>query len=562
MKKIVSMILILVCLSFLSACEKKTAIVFEETADNENTVYRGEGIEIKISQRIDEGSLLFDNLSKLLSTLQEIHPIKKLRIVVSDKVSKPNYDYELKTHPDSIYKADFVKEVIARSYGLYDNWVTEGLYGVVLSRLDKDSPYYDEEAAEVYGGTYFPKFLKGEQFSLFGARFFEELSGTEEVKYTKQASRSLVDYLMKQGLTETLLKGELELRDILAWAEKNQINLGYYNTIYESTKGLRVSKPDLGYLQIESRRDTNGFTINIVSEGPDYDSAYNIETMIQSFEKGIEENLAVIKVEAPKFFDDYKTALTQVPRINYQIDKVAPTNYRDRNGITLRNLSAHIVEYNHLLFDESFKKSNVAVDRAQWLIEGLDAYMGIVLMQRQDGILENVTRDSLTSLTEEDRQKYGSGAIELMELQEELVRANFTEEELSDVGLLLQNEENRIKLHHIFNAAYFNYSDLIPESIADVNSIIAHNSFTPSKDDTIDTVDRARGQNFFTNQSFTAFLIEEYGLEKLLYLGLEDKTKMTYKEYFGKSYDELVKDWKAYVTELIQSGDRIFKSSH
>lgn len=38
MKKIVSMILILVCLGFLSACEKKTAIVFEETADNENTV--------------------------------------------------------------------------------------------------------------------------------------------------------------------------------------------------------------------------------------------------------------------------------------------------------------------------------------------------------------------------------------------------------------------------------------------------------------------------------------------------------------------------------------------
>lgn len=37
---------------------------------------------------------------------------------------------------------------------------------------------------------------------------------------------------------------------------------------------------------------------------------------------------------------------------------------------------------------------------------------------------------------------------------------------------------------------------------------------------------------------------------------------MTYKEYFGKSYDELVEDWKAYVSGLIQSADRIFKPSH
>lgn len=434
MRRVTVITFLLICLCLFSACESK--IQFEESSDEGNTIYKRDGIEIRISKNLEDGEGLFRNIAELVNTLQNVQPIEQLNIVVSDKVSKPNYDYEIKAQPDTLYSSDFVKELIARSYGLYDNWMIEGLYGVVLGKLNETSPYYDKEADELYGGTYFPKFFKGMQFSLFGGRFFEDLSNPEEVTYMKQAAGSLMDHLIKQGILERLIRGGLKIEDIIAWAEQHEINLDYYNTIYESTKGLRVSKPDLGYLLIESSREEGGFTINIVSEGPDYDSAYKIETMLNSFEEGIEENLAVIKAKAPQFFDEYQNVLTRVPHISYYLDKTAPSNYADKLKITLRNLPAHIVEYNHVLFDEAFESKDIATDRSQWLAEGLDGYMGIVLIQREDGILENVTRDSLIALTEEDRKKYGARELELWGLQQDLVRANFSEEELDHVDLL------------------------------------------------------------------------------------------------------------------------------
>jgi hypothetical protein len=59
--------------------------------------------------------------------------------------------------------------------------------------------------------------------------------------------------------------------------------------------------------------------------------------------------------------------------------------------------------------------------------------------------------------------------------------------------------------------------------------------------------------NYRANQSFTNYLIEEYGLEKLLYLMVEDFSTLTYEEYFGKSYEELKVDWIEYLKENIKS---------
>ena len=59
--------------------------------------------------------------------------------------------------------------------------------------------------------------------------------------------------------------------------------------------------------------------------------------------------------------------------------------------------------------------------------------------------------------------------------------------------------------------------------------------------------------NYRTNQSFANYLIQEYGLEKLLYLMVEDFNTLIYEEYFGKSYEELKVDWIEYLKENIKA---------
>ncbi|MDU5082783.1 hypothetical protein [uncultured Tissierella sp.] len=59
--------------------------------------------------------------------------------------------------------------------------------------------------------------------------------------------------------------------------------------------------------------------------------------------------------------------------------------------------------------------------------------------------------------------------------------------------------------------------------------------------------------NYRTNQSFANYLIQEYGLEKLLYLMVEDFNTLIYEEYFGKSYEELKVDWIEYLKKNIKA---------
>jgi hypothetical protein len=59
--------------------------------------------------------------------------------------------------------------------------------------------------------------------------------------------------------------------------------------------------------------------------------------------------------------------------------------------------------------------------------------------------------------------------------------------------------------------------------------------------------------NYHANSSFLNYLIEEYGLEKLLYLMVEDFSTLTYEEYFGKSYEELKVDWIEYLKKNIKA---------
>jgi hypothetical protein len=54
------------------------------------------------------------------------------------------------------------------------------------------------------------------------------------------------------------------------------------------------------------------------------------------------------------------------------------------------------------------------------------------------------------------------------------------------------------------------------------------------------------------NFSFVDYLIEEYGLEKILYLNVADFSQLTYEKIFGKSFEELKTDWTGYLKKNIK----------
>lgn len=67
-------------------------------------------------------------------------------------------DKIIKCNTKFIETEEFKKEFIEKSYGIYDNWISEGLYAKI----------YDIEKKEVDLTTYY----SNNEFSLFGARFF------------------------------------------------------------------------------------------------------------------------------------------------------------------------------------------------------------------------------------------------------------------------------------------------------------------------------------------------------------------------------------------------------
>ena len=63
--------------------------------------------------------------------------------------------------------------------------------------------------------------------------------------------------------------------------------------------------------------------------------------------------------------------------------------------------------------------------------------------------------------------------------------------------------------------------------------------------------------DYIVQFSFGPYLIEEYGLEKILYLYVSDLDNLTYKEYFGKTFEELKVDWMNYLKENIKGIESI-----
>ncbi|WP_308523475.1 hypothetical protein [uncultured Tissierella sp.] len=531
-KKISLVSLMLVFALFTNGCSQEVSLI--ETTKDYVTIYSNDNISIKISNTVKDNENIYNTILESLQKINRFSPIHNIEIDIDEKHVIPKVEDSIKCNSSFVETKEFKKELIKRSYGIYDNWISEGLYGKIFDVNKK--------------GIEFSNYYKNHEFSLFGVRFFEPFISKEEAENVQAASIDLVEYLIKNGKKEELLKNQIYISDIEEWAEEKNIDVSYQQSIDSLMNRMEVNKlkPNI-YLTLNTREEINGFTIDINTMDEQYDAAKKIEDAILKFDTDIVRIREGIKRDAPNFYRDYSHVIENMPKIHYYFDIDALINSAEtEKDIVLKSLLAQIHEHNHILIGNYFKskKNNNSIRPLLWLNEGLANYLDVAYTDSAEFITEDMLKTILYA--KENDNKLDEEAKEFIEIMFKVLKENNIE--VNNLNKVMKDKDGRINATTIISTMGVKFGKFImPKDILiDVVGfdISSQNAWPMGAGNHI---------NYRANQSFTNYLIQEYGLEKLLYLMVEDFTTLTYEEYFGKSYEELKVHWIKYLKENIKA---------
>ncbi|MBU3206790.1 hypothetical protein [Clostridium algidicarnis] len=530
-KKIIFILLILVVTLSIIGCAKEVSLV--ETKEKYFIMYSNDNISVKISNTVKDKENIYSMLLEDLQKINEFSSIHKIEIDIDEKHIIPKIEGTIKCNSNFVNTEEFKKELIKKSYDIYDNWISEGLY----ARIFKE----DMEVLE------FPEYYEEHDFSLFGARFFEPFASKSEIENVQAASINLVEYIIKKGKKEELLKNQVDISDIEEWGKDKNIDLSYQRSIESLMNRMEANKLNSNvYLTLNTKEDINGFTIELRTIDKQYDVAEELEDFILKMDtsiKGIKEG---IKKDAPNFYNDYSTVIENVPKIHYYFDNNSKTQggaFLGKGMIELKRLSAQAHEFGHILVTDSFLKNSIQIDNMpQWLDEGivnyLDmAYSGLIGEEMVSDLLEARKDDTVKEIYY-DYDK----VIEVLEVNDI---------DLNKLDKIIKDKDERIK---IVNIVLIDGIKVIKNKGLEIlveDTVFVKDGYNANQ--TLRPMDEGNYIDYHLNQIFTNYLIHEYGLEKLLYLRVEDFDILTYEDYFGKGYGELKADWMKYLKENIKA---------
>ncbi|CAK7074336.1 hypothetical protein [Tissierella sp.] len=533
-KKISLILLILVFILFTNGCVKEVSLI--ETKGDYFTTYTNDSISIKISNTVKDEENIYNTILESLQKINGFSPIEKIEIDIDEKHVIPKVEDSIKCNSNFAGTEEFKKELIKKSYDIYDNWISEGLYVKIFDVEEKDLE--------------FSKYYENHEFSLFGARFFEPFSSNHEVENIKSASVDLVEYLIKKGKKEELLKNQIDISDIEEWGKDKNIDVSYQRSIDGLMNRMEVnnSKPNI-YLTINTKKSINGFIIDIQTIDEQYDTAKKIEKVILDFDSDIVRIKEGIKKDAPNFYNDYSLAIENVPKIHYYFDINAKINFAEigQGKIVLKGLLSQAHEYSHILIVDPFWEHNIKVDKPRWLDEGMANYLDFAYSDSSKLKIKRALH-SIVEIKGNEGELSREEKIFYDNLNGILVANNIV---LSDLDEIMRHKDEKIKVSTILGAAGINFSKYLTSEQIDEGTVfgkdgevIYQKQWPMGKGNYID---------YDANRSFTNYLIKEYGLEKLLYLMIEDFSTLTYEEYFGKNYEQLKVDWMEYLKENIKA---------
>ncbi|WP_406243078.1 hypothetical protein ACF3M2_04045 [Tissierella carlieri] len=537
-----NIILLLIITIFLIGCSEKNEqnnqIQLVEVSSGGSTIYQNDNIKIKIADNIDEKQSIYAFILNELQKIDEFSPIENIEIEISKQHMAPKVDKIIRCDSKFIETEEFKKELIKKSYGIYDNWISEGIYAKI----------YDIEKKEVDFTTYY----SNNEFSLFGARFFEPFSSKEEIENVKAASIDLVEYLLENNKKEELLKNNIKVSDMENW-EKG-IDLDYQKEIDSLMNRMEVLEI-VNKLIINTKEEINGFKIDISTAeiNEQYGTARKIEQLILRFDRDILAIKKGIEKDAPKFYSEYKEVLNNIPKIEYIFDTTNSYDSidggffsRGTDKINLRDINSHAHEYCHLFFYSPFMEKGINIAKPEWLNEGIANYLDIIYSEASIKMIE----DEFNNIP---------NYTELLSTQD------FAENELKELkslcdGLLNIYIKNDIDINNVEEIAKSKNKRIMKNNLnvlyrVKFRKILGINSNGGNAP--MDLMNEGDSMDYHKNFSFFNYLVEEYGLERMLYLNVANFDGLTYKEVFGKTFEELKVDWMNYVKENIKGIESI-----
>ncbi|WP_443659216.1 hypothetical protein [Clostridium algidicarnis] len=529
-KKLSLILLILIFPVFTYGCSQKISLL--ETKGDYFKEYTNDDISIKISNTLKEEEYIYNAVLDDLQKINSFSPIHTIEIDIDEKNVIPKVERSIKCNSSFIKTEEFKKELIKKSYDIYDNWISEGLYAKIFKG--------DVEVLE------FPEYYEEHDFSLFGARFFEPFASKSEIENVQAASINLVEYIIKKGKKEELLKNQVDISDIEEWGKDKNIDLSYQRSIESLMNRMEANKLNSNvYLTLNTKEDINGFIIDIQTMDEQYDTAKKIETFILMMDKNISNIKEGIKKDAPNFYNNYSDAIENIPLIHYYFDNTLEVNgfaLTKEGIIKLKDLTTQVHEFSHILITDSFLNNNIVVNVPEWLDEGIANYFDYVYSDRYKFIIKGIN----DLMSEEKLNEHEENLINNMNT---IFQANNMD--LSNTTEIITNKSERIKMCHIWMASVLKHAE-----VPGFESVIKDTVFLSKEPRNSEQKSWPMGKgnyiNYHANFSFTTYLIEEYGLEKTLYLMIEDFSTLTYEDQFGKSYEELKVDWREYLKDNIK----------
>ncbi|MDU5080430.1 MAG: hypothetical protein E6231_03985, partial [Bacillota bacterium] len=283
-----------------------------------------------------------------------------------------------------------------------------------------------------------------------------------------------------------------------------------------------------------------------------YGTARKIEQLILRFDRDILAIKKGIEKDAPKFYSEYKEVLNNVLKVEYifdtNVDGFTDGGYimTGSEKIHLRDVNAHAHEYCHLLFHKPFTQNEISIIKPTWIDEGIANYLEVVYSEAY--IKDMEYSFYIISNSAEGLEKKNLTDNELKELQNLYVnllniyiRNNI---DIDNIEETAKDQNKRIIESHLVILARVKINQILGSKLKEEKA-------------PLDLMTEGDTMDYHKNFSFFSYLVEEYGLEKMLYLNIADFNGLTYKEVFGKTFEELKVDWMNYLKENIKGIESI-----
>lgn len=513
-------IYIIILIFLLSACEnikdvnqsnnnKDDVIISDYKIEEYEFGYQYNTDKFIIKMRTNNDKEQFQNMisrtEEITDTIESFYPISnKVEIEIDDRydkfreiaVYKP--EDKIKISCNEISNEEYNKKLISCLYNIKEPWIIEGLYHRLFGEnIDME----------------FEEYFQDKELSFFGARFYKQFN-TEEINNLQYAAKDLIDFIILNHSKDFLINQRVTFKEIKPWFEKHNIDSEYQKSIDMFMNSFQFSNTSLKPLIMESEQ----LSYTVLNIDPQWDTAYKIESFMISEKKDRDKVNKIIKENVPRFYDECLENKVDSINVSYEFNNMERINFAQAqtNTIALKNLEANVHEYVHTVLMEN-------TSSIRWLNEGLAQYFDYLYFDNSISQYIEILSPDINLLTSDEKQIY-------FEIKNYFI---------SKGGIIpVDNEIKDIRQRKILmdTFAYIESKLGTPKNILEV----LYGRTMPLPKEEIGKISEANELSYLQALSFTNYLIENYSLEKILYLSLSTES---FEKAFNKSYNELKRDW-------------------